>query len=194
MPRKEDIYHSILIVSTMERFDLLIRKSVSGFSTIDVRRSAALARRRILERYYDIVVIDMPLPDEAGEDLAIDVTAKSTASVLLITPRDRFEGALFRVTDYGIMVMPKPSPRGMIDKAVRFLVASQNRLHVLEKKVTALEDKMEELRTVSKAKLLLIEKRHMTEEEAHRLIGKQAMDQGITRGKAAGRILEELQR
>ena len=52
---------------------------------------------------------------------------------------------------------------------------------------------MEELRIVSRAKLLLMEKRHMTEDEAHRLIGKQAMDKGLTRRQAAEKILDELE-
>ena len=193
MPRKDDIYHSILIVSASAQPDLLIRGSVSGFSTVEVRKSAAMARRSILERYYDLVVIDAPLPDETGEALAIDVTAKSNASVLLLTPQDRMEGALFRVTDHGVMVMPKPSLRGRLDKSIRFLLAVQNRMHKLEKKTRMLETKMEELRLVSKAKILLVEKKQLTEDEAHRYIGKLAMDQGISRGRAAGRLLDELQ-
>ena len=87
--------------------------------------------------------------------------------------------------------MPKPSPGGRIDKSVRFLLAVQNRFHRLEKRVMTLEEKMEEIRTVSKAKVLLVERLHMTEDEAHRYIGKQAMDQGISRKRAAARILEE---
>ena len=191
MPGKNDIYHSILIVSAAEQFDRFIRKSFPVFSTVETARSAALARRSILEKYYDIVVINAPLPDENGESFAVDVTGICSASVLIVTPQDRFEGALERVTDHGIMVMPKPSPGGRIDKSVRFLLAVQNRFHRLEKRVMTLEEKMEEIRTVSKAKVLLVERLHMTEDEAHRYIGKQAMDQGISRKRAAERILEE---
>ncbi len=42
-------------------------------------------------------------------------------------------------------------------------------------------------------KCLLIEKKRMTEAEAHRFIGKQAMDQGLSRRRAAMRLLEELE-
>lgn len=193
MPGKDDRYHSVLIVSALEQFDSFIRRSLPAYSMVDVRRSAALARRSILERYYDLVVINAPLPDETGEEFAIDVTEKCSASVLLVTPQDRFEDALVRVTDHGVLVMPKPSPRGRIDKSVRFLVAVQSRMHKLEEKAITLEEKMEELRLVSKAKVLLVEKKKMTEDEAHRLIGKQAMDQGISRRRAAQRLLDDLE-
>ena len=192
MPKRDDIYHSILIVSASEQFNTIVKKSLSGFLTVEVRKSAALARRCILERYYDIVVINAPLPDERGEELAIDVTDACNASVLLVVPQDVYEDSLSSVTDHGVLVVPKPFPRGRIDKAIRFLTAVQNRIHKLEQKTIAAEEKLEEMRLVNKAKFLLVEKKHMTEDEAHRYIGKQAMDSGVSRGRAARRILDEM--
>ena len=48
------------------------------------------------------------------------------------------------------------------------------------------------MRVVNKAKLVLINKKKMSEDEAHRYIGKLAMDNGISRGRAAERILDDL--
>ena len=189
MPR-DDTFHSILIVSASPQFDQIVKRSLSGFN-IDLRKSAAVGRRCILERYYDIVIINSPLPDEAGEGFAMDTVQKCSASVLIITPQDSYENVLERVTEHGILVLPKPLPRHRFDRAVRFLLASQNRIHELEKKNRALEEKLEEMRLVSKAKFLLVERDHMTEDDAHRLIGKMAMDNGISRGSAARRILED---
>ena len=192
MPKKADAYHSILIVSSSEQFDAVVKKSLQGFVTIDVRRSAALARRCVLEKYYDLVVVNSPLPDETGEDFAIDAADRSNASVLLTVPQDVFGDALERVTDHGILVMPKTASRGLIDKSIRFLVAVQNRMHEQERKTQAAEEKLEEMRIINKAKFFLVEQKHMTEDEAHRFIGKQAMDNGISRGKAAKNILDEM--
>ncbi|MBQ9443602.1 MAG: ANTAR domain-containing protein, partial [Lachnospiraceae bacterium] len=60
------------------------------------------------------------------------------------------------------------------------------------RKRQAAEEKIEELRIVSKAKILLVEKKKMTEDEAHRYIGKQAMDRGVSRRRIAERILDDL--
>lgn len=191
MPKKDDYYHSILIVSSSRGFEQAVKKTIRGFATVDVKKSAAGARRCILERYYDLVAIKAPLPDETGEDFAIDVTEKCSASVLLVVPADAFKNALDRVTDHGVLVIPNPAPRGRMETALRYLYAVQDRMHALEKKRLAAEEKMEEMRIVNKAKFFLIESRHMTENEAHRLIGKQAMDNGISRKRAARRILED---
>ena len=193
MARKEDNLHSILIVSSSEQFDATLRKSLTDFLMIDSKRNAAAARRSFLERYYDLVVINAPLPDESGEPFALDVAQQCPASVLLIVPSEVYEDVLEHVTDQGILVISKPLPHGRLDKAIRYLKAVQGRVHNLEKKIQALEEKREEDRLVNRAKLLMVEKKHMTEDEAHRLIGKLAMNAGISRKRAAERVLEELE-
>ena len=192
MPKHDDTVHSALIVSASEQFETLIKRSLMDVITVESRKSGAMARRYVLERYYDLVIINAPLPDESGEELALDIVEQCDASVLMVVPQDIFEDVLDRVTEQGIMVMPKPSPKGRIDKSVRFLVATQNKLHKLEAKVVKAEAKLEEMRVVNKAKLVLINKKKMSEDEAHRYIGKLAMDNGISRGRAAERILDDL--
>ncbi len=191
MSKNKDIQHSILIASHSDRFCLTVKKSLTGFVTIDIRKSASLARRCVLERYYDLVVVDSPLPDESGVEFAMDVTERFNSSVLLVTPRDIFEGVLSRVTDNGILVLPKPTQSGMTDKAVRYLVAVQNRMRMLLKQKQDVEEKMEELRLVNKVKFMLVESKGMSEDDAHRYIGKLAMDNGVSRGKAARMILDD---
>lgn len=193
MPKVEDIQHSILIVSASEQFDAIVKKTVKHFLTIDVKRSCALARRSLLEKQYDLILIQGPLQDESGEGFALDAAEQGGASILLVPPQDVFEDVLDQVTDSGILVVPYPSPPGRIEKAIRLLIAIQTKMHLLSKKVQSVEEKMEELKTVSRAKILLMEKKHMTEEEAHRYIGKQAMNNGVSRGNMALEIIEDLQ-
>jgi len=195
MPRAEDIQHSILIVSGSEQFDAIVRKSLpqSAFMTIDFRKSESAARRCILERYYDMVVVNIPLPDGTGHEFALDVTEQCNASVLVVAPREIYEDVLEHVSDCGVLVLAKPFPRGRLSQEIRFLMAVQGRMHRLEKKILCAEEKLEELQAVSKAKLLLVEKKHMTEDDAHRYIGKQAMNSGVSRKRIAERILEDLE-
>ena len=186
---------SILIVSNSERFDVIVRKTLSRyrFTTIDFRKNTASARRRTLETQYDIVVINAPLPDEFGHEFALDLAEKSASSVLLVVPPEIYENVLEHVTDYGILVVPKTAPLERIDPAIRFLLATRGRVRQLERQLRAAAEKMEELRIVSKAKLLLVEKKHMTEDDAHRYIGKQAMDNGLSRKAVAQEIIEDLE-
>ena len=194
MPKDEFIQHSVLIVSSSEQFDAIVKRSLpkKTFPSVESRKSASLARRSFLERYYDLVIINAPLPDENGLEISLDVIDTSNASVLLVVSKESYDDMTERVTDYGVLVLAKPFHWRQIDKAIRFLTAIQNKRHHLEKKTRDLQDKMEDLRTVAKAKCMLIEKKQMTEEQAHRFIGKTAMDHGISRKRAAIRIMDDL--
>ena len=59
----------------------------------------------------------------------------------------------------------------------------------MEQKTASVEEKIEEIRIVNKAKWLLIDQLKMTEQEAHRYIEKQAMDRCVTRRTIAENIL-----
>lgn len=192
MPRDKDIQHSILIVSSSDRFALLVKRSLKNYITIDTAKSSSLARRYILEKDYALVVIDSPLPDETGEDLALDITEKRDASVMLVAPEEISGFVMENAADHGILVVRKPAPAGQIDKAIRFLTAVQNKMVRLKQKTRKVEEKLEESRAVSRAKLLLVEKKGFTEETAHKFIGKQAMNRRVSRKRIAQRIIEDL--
>ena len=59
----------------------------------------------------------------------------------------------------------------------------------MEKKNQALQEKMQDIRTVNRAKWLLIERHRMTEEDAHYFIEKQAMDMRLSRREVAENII-----
>ena len=193
MPKIEDCAHSALIVSASDQFDTIAKKSLTRFITIETRKSGALARRATLERDYDLVIINGPLPDENGIELSLDIAERNNGNVLLVIPQDNYEDILDQVTDQCVLVITKPSPKGRLDKAIRLMVAIRNKQYVLENKLASVQEKLEEQRVVNKAKLLLIEKKHMSEDDAHKYIGKLAMNNGVSRKYAAERILDELE-
>ncbi|MCR5793048.1 MAG: ANTAR domain-containing protein [Lachnospiraceae bacterium] len=195
MPKNESILHSMLVVSGSDNIDAVIKSEVpvNHFMTIDIKRSAALARRLYFEKYYDIIVVNFPLTDETGLEFAIDIAEKGSSSVLVLVSNNQYGDILERVTDYGILAVAKPCPRGRISHAVRYLMAEQEKRQSIQKKLDKAEEKLTELRIVSKAKILLVEKRQMTEDEAHRYIGKCAMDQGVSRKRVAEELLDDLE-
>ncbi len=193
MHTEEQIKHSILTVSGKKELLPLVRRSLQSECILSAEHAhdAAGARRCILDRYYTIVVINSPLQGESGVELAIDMAGQCNASILLIVPSASYAETIERVTDYGILVIEKPFPVLRLHRAMRFLSAHQARLQKLEGKLRAAEEKAREIMLVDKAKFFLVEHRHMTEDEAHRYIGKQAMDRGMSRRRIAQEILDD---
>ncbi|HAG69354.1 MAG TPA: hypothetical protein DCL38_05210 [Lachnospiraceae bacterium] len=194
MAERTIIQHSVLIVSASGQLDSVVKKNLAGdmLMSLEGRRSAAAARQSFLERYYDLIIVDSPLPDESGTGLVLDMSEQSNASVLLITERDRYEEVFDMVAPAGVYVLPRPFPRGRLRQVIRYLFAIRERLKKLERKLELSEERLLEVREVNRAKLMLIERKHMTEDEAHRFIGKWAMDRGISRKRAAEMLMEEL--
>ncbi|MCR4604837.1 MAG: ANTAR domain-containing protein [Eubacterium sp.] len=185
--------HDVLVVSSYEKFAASVERALSDgrYRAIEVRKSASLARRELIERSYDIVIINMPLSDEPGVELAMDISTKYTAGVIITASSEISEDVAEKVTDYGIIVITKPATVKSVSRSVRLMCAIQDRLKKTEKKVLSLEEKMNEIRIVNRAKWKLIDEKKMSEEEAHKYIGKLAMDSCITRGEAAETILAQ---
>ena len=94
-----------------------------------------------------------------------------------------------RVSPYGVLTLSKPTTAQMITQSLVLLCGTRERLRRMEQKTASIEEKMEEIRLVNRAKWLLIEQLRMTESEAHRYIEKQAMDRCVTKRSIAENII-----
>ena len=181
----------VLIVSSSDKMSNFISKVIPDvvYGAVEVRSSSAMARRELVSRDYDMIMINIPLADESATDLAIDISSSYSAAVVLVSPADICEDVMERVSDNGILVIPKPVNRRQISHCIRFMCAIRDKYKKAEKKAQTLEEKMDEIRIVNRAKLILIETEHMSEDDAHRYIGKQAMDRGVSRGVISQEII-----
>ena len=159
--------YAVLLVSASEKFNSTLRGLLPAgeFWPLDCASGAAQARRKLLETSYDLVIINAPLPDDFGVRLALEVCTK--------------------VTEYGVLTVSKPAPLQLVRQSLRVLCATRERLRRMEERQATVEEKIEEIRLVNRAKWLLIERRGMTEAEAHRYIEKEAMDRRISRRELA---------
>ena len=183
---------SALIVSGTEKGINLIEdlmRNTSGISDFFYTRNGSEARRMLIENSYDIIIINTPLADEFGHDLALYASTNTVSGLILIVKSEIYEEVCDRVEDYGILVLSKPLSRQTFYSAVKLVSATQKRLLILEKENMKLQKKIEEIRLVDRAKCVLIQYLNMTDAEAHRYIEKQAMDMRKTKKTIAENIL-----
>jgi response regulator NasT len=191
MSLKERIY-SILIVSATDSFtsafaDLLPE---ARYSPVDTVTSISVAKRVLAEKTYDFVIINAPLPDDAGTRFAIDTCTTKQSAVLLLVKNDIHAGIHDRVAEYGVFTLPKPISKVTMTHALNWLESARERLRQFEKKTISIEDKMAGIRLVNKAKWLLISELKMSEPDAHRYVEKQAMDRCVSRRCIAEEIIK----
>lgn len=158
---------------------------------ISVAATVAGARRALLERRFDLVLINTPMPDDFGTQLALDVCENTGSGVLLLVKAEHYPDINARVSDFGVLTVSKPTTAQIMTQSLRLLRSTRERLRRMEQKTATLERKMEEIRIVNRAKWMLIDRLHLTEQEAHRLIEKRAMDRCVTRRVIAEEILAD---
>ena len=187
--------YSVLLVSASEKINTAILPllPMTDYWPVTVVRSVGEARRHLLETSYDLVIINSPLPDDPGMRLATDVCSTSPAGVLLLVRSEMYDDIYSKMVVHGVVTLSKPTNTQMLAQNLRVLCATRERLRKMEAKQMTVEEKMEEIRMVNRAKWLLIECLSMTEQEAHRYIEKQAMDLRTTKREVAESIMKTYQ-
>ena len=150
--------------------------------------SAGEARRALLGGDYALLIVNTPLPDEFGRELAVTAVDKGLDAILLCAApqADKIAAGLEK---YGVLVLPKPLSRQQAAFAVRLLRAGRQRMQKIADQNRRLTKRLDEARVICQAKCLLALHAGLTEEEAHRLIEKRAMDARISSREAAQAII-----
>lgn len=184
--------YSVLIVSAAAGFidHIMPLLPVTDYWPVDTARSVGQARRKLVENAFDIVLINAPLPDDFGMRLAIDICTNSGAGVLLMVKNDLFDAIYAEAVNYGVITLSKPTSLQMVAQNLRILCATRERMRQMEAKQATVEEKIDEIRLINRAKWLLIEFLGMTEPEAHRYIEKQSMDERISKREVAESIIK----
>ena len=191
MSLKEQVY-SVLIVSASENLNAALEKLLpeSQYDPVHTVSSISAAKRAFAEKAYDFILINSPLPDDIGTRFAIDVCNSKGTVVLLMIRAELHEETYNKVAEHGVFTLPKPTSKPTISTALRWMASAKERLRKSEKKTLSIEEKMEEIRIVNRAKWLLISEIKMDEAGAHRYIEKQAMDRCISKREVAESIIK----
>ena len=191
MSLKERVY-SVLIVSAAENVNTALGTLLpeSRYGPIHAVSSISAAKRSFAEQAYDYVIINSPLPDDIGTRFAIDACNSKGTVVLLMVRGELHDEIYNKVAEHGVFTLPKPTSKPALATALNWMSSARERLRKSEKKTLSIEEKMEEIRIVNRAKWLLISEIKMDEQEAHRYIEKQAMDRCISKREVAETIIK----
>lgn len=190
MSLKERVY-SVLVISAKENFNASLQSLLpeSKYAPVQMVSSVSLAKRVLLERSFDFVFINTPLPDDFGTRFAIEISGNKGTVILLLVRNEVYEEVCDKVTEYGILTLPKPASKQMVAHTLNFMAGIRERLRKLENKSLSMEEKMKEIRLVNRAKWVLIDELKMSEADAHHYIEKQAMDRCVSRREIAEEII-----
>lgn len=183
--------YSVLVVSAMDNFNSALSALLPEASCFPVHMASSVsaAKRMLAERDFDFVIVNSPLPDDTGVRLAIDACSARGTVTLLLVKSDSYISVYDKVVVHGVFTLSRPISRQSLLMALSWMASARERLRKIEKKTLSIEEKMEEIRLVNRAKWLLISELKMDEPHAHRYIEKQAMDMCVPKRQVAEDII-----
>ncbi|MCI5727525.1 MAG: ANTAR domain-containing protein [Clostridium sp.] len=183
--------NKVLIVCSSEKGIKVYSDNIRsiGYTNIETVSNGQIARRKLIEDEFDLIVIDTPLKDEYGTDLAIKMTAKGSVGVILVVKSVEADMISAKVEEYGVFVIPKPFTKPIFYQGVKFVATSLRRFNKLNDEKSKLLKKVEDIKRIDRAKCLLIENSNFTENSAHKYIEKEAMDNRVSKREIADKII-----
>ena len=185
----------ILVVSS--------NKNASG-TLLDFLRESFKCTPKIVETAYqakshlesdlmtELVMINSPLMDESGVEFAEYVTEKTASNCILLIKEDAAEKISEKAEKAGIIIVGKPFSKSILYQIVRTVDIAVARSAELYLRNARLEEKINEIQTIDKAKFMLMEYKGMTEEEAHTYLEQYAMNKRKKKSLAALAIIDKL--
>ncbi len=174
-----------LIVSSSDNsaseISILLRSS--GFDQISIISSGNEARR-ILRTAAEInlAVVDTPLSDEFGQELAVMIAEEYQINVILICGGDTSEFP----HENEIFIISRPVSRELFSEIMDIISVSDEEL---KRESSDILVKTEEIRIINRAKAALMKYLKFTEPQAHQYIARQAMNSRRSRRETALKIL-----
>ena len=161
-----------------------------GYQQFQFAASSGEAKRKLGEMEFDLMIINTPLADDFGRDLALSAQDAYMVSVIMLVGNGMADQVAAGLEKYGVFVLSKPLSRALAAQTLKFIRVAQYRMKALEKRNRQLLRKLESMQQIGRAKCALIQYRGMTENEAHHYIEQLAMDRRTSAKEVALNILE----
>lgn len=140
----------------------------------------------------DLALINTPLMDESGMELAEYITENTTANCIMLIKAENEPKVADRAEKSGVIVMLRPINRGLLYQLVKTIDIAVRRSFRIYQEKARLERRIDEIKTIDKAKFMLMEYRGMTEAKAHEYLEQYAMNKRKKKYIAALELIDKI--
>ena len=185
---------ALVVSSTAFRSSALFGPVTGIFADEVACAKGADARRRLSTDAFDLIVVNSPLADEYGADLAVYAAEKTSAGILLFVSAQEYGPIETKASPSGVVVVAKPCSVAFAAQCAKVALATEARMAGMKRTIANLQNKIAEVKLVERAKCVLAVKQGLSEEDAHRYIEKNAMDSRRSRKEIAEEIVQKFDR
>lgn len=136
-----------------------------------------------------VIIIDTPLSDGLALDFATECAEKKFYAVLLLSKDDLFAQIKEKTSPYEVFTLSEKTEEAALLQSLIVLLSTAKKLQKIKNENNEQKDKAQELKFISRAKMILISSFGMNEEQAHKYIEQRAMESRKTRKAIAEGII-----
>ena len=185
---------AILVIAAKPRIQSSVRSALTAkYGRVLTAETVQEARRAVEREKIALMVIFSPLKDEEEIPRLFDMAERRGIAAGYIVGREIYGETAYRLEGRNVFVVAYPLQMDQVLQLVSFLHQVQKRFWLVLSEQERLQRQVQDVQIVCRVKCLLVDKREMTEEEAHHLIEQEAMNTGLSKREAALKILKELQ-
>ena len=141
----------ILLVSATEKSRTMLSQFLTSCGVqaqLAPASSGAEARRMLVDGLFDLILVNTPLPDEFGHDMAQQAANDTLSGVILLAKAEIADSVAEKVEDDGVFVVPKPLSRVLFMQALRMTRAARSRLTGLQSENRRLQKRLHQSLTL----------------------------------------------
>ena len=184
---------AILVIAAKPRIQSSGRSALTAkYGRVLTAETVQEARRAVEREKIALMVIFSPLKDEEEIPRLFDMAERRGIAAGYIVGREIYGETAYRLEGRNVFVVAYPLQMDQVLQLVSFLHQVQRRFWLVLSEQERLQRQVQDIQIACRVKCLLVEKREMTEEEAHHFIEQEAMNTGLSKREAALKILKEL--
>ena len=184
---------AILVIAAKPRIQSSVRSALTAkYGRVLTAETVQEARRAVEREKIALMVIFSPLKDEEEIPRLFDMAERRGIAAGYIVGREIYGETAYRLEGRNVFVVAYPLQMDQVLQLVSFLHQVQRRFWLVLSEQERLQRQVQDIQIAYRVKCLLVEKREMTEEEAHHFIEQEAMNTGLSKREAALKILKEL--
>ncbi|WP_066638280.1 ANTAR domain-containing response regulator [Desulfolucanica intricata] len=186
----------IVIADADQAFLKSLKASLTndGYLVIGEACDAQSALEVIFRTEPDLIIMDANIPGCEGLQFVRIIEEHRVAPVLLLTAYSHRELVEEAKHSWIFGYLLKPVNQDNLFPAIEIAIANFKKIIKLERENKELKKLLEERKLVDKAKGLLMEKKGISEREAHKYLQKVSMDKSIPISKVAKKVIMLLQK
>ncbi len=183
--------HAVLVVSSrLKFFNSLVPLLQNVFGeSVFFAADTVEARKILMTNEISAIIINTPLSDDFGIEFAIRCASEKNYGVLIFAGKEFFDITRKKVSSFGVLTVEKPNSPETISQAIILLRSASEKLCTV-KNSTVTDSEAQSIKTLNRAKLILIGSFGMTEAKAHKYIEKRAMEERKTKTEIAQNIIK----